>query len=145
VSGKEGADLIGIVFEEEPTGSDPTAGPRGSRRDSIENVPRLDGAIGPPPADPDDVARILHRLVPSPSRRRDRMPHDPDFDRLSDELSSARAAVQAHLSTAMRAWRNLPPSEVQVAITSDWVDEHERLKERVEELEARITDRLKGR
>jgi hypothetical protein len=73
------------------------------------------------------------------------MPEDESLERVNDELRAARQAVQDHLSTAVRAWRNLPPTEPLVAITSSWLDEHEALKERVEDLERQVTDVLQGR
>jgi len=73
------------------------------------------------------------------------MPDDQEFERLNDELRAAREAVQAHLATAVRVWRNAPPSDTQVAITEAWLDEHETLKERAEDLERLLVERLKGR
>lgn len=73
------------------------------------------------------------------------MPDDTEFERLNDELRGAREAVQDHLGTAVRAWRNAPPAEPQVPITEAWLNEHEDLKERAEDFERQVVEHLKGR
>lgn len=73
------------------------------------------------------------------------MPDDDQFEHLNDELRAARAAVQDHLGTAVRAWRNAPPADPQVSITEAWLNDHEDLRERVEDLERQVIERLRGR
>lgn len=73
------------------------------------------------------------------------MPDDDEFERLNGELRAARTAVQDHLSTAVRVWRNAPPAAPQVPITEAWLDEHEALKEKVDDLERQVVERLRDR
>lgn len=73
------------------------------------------------------------------------MPDDEELERRSDELRAARQAVQDHLSTAVRVWRNDPSPEPLAPITEAWLDEHEALKERVEDLERLVIERMRGR
>lgn len=73
------------------------------------------------------------------------MPDDEILERLTGEHRAARTAVQDHLSTAVRVWRNSPPATPQVPITEAWLDEHEALKGKVEDLERQVVERLRGR
>jgi len=69
---------------------------------------------------------------------------DKEFERLNNELRTARATVQDHLGTAVRAWRNTPPSNAQIPITEAWLTEHEELKDRAEDLERQVVAHLKA-
>jgi hypothetical protein len=71
---------------------------------------------------------------------------DAELDRLDREAGAAAAAVREHLAAALLIWRgDVPRGLAPIPITSEWLDEHARLKSERQRAEDVLQDYLSRR